>query len=360
VATRPPLELVDGGIPGDGRGIAKRSQVPKWYKDLAWNYDKAGEPRDLKASKAAGSLNAAMILSNDQRWKTQAGAPKLQWDSFSLRMTVEDPPWKTPRATLGPLRPGITDWEDTDDTRLQHWLFIEYDLNVSDAQVTAALKQVSRAQEHHPVREYLAGLTWDGTPRIERWLIEYFGCDDTPYARSVGRRWLTSAIARVMNPGCQADYMLVLEGSTGIGKSTALAALCPSREWFGDSKLDLGSKDRFTSLRGNWIREWGEMGELKSARDIDTAKSWIFRRRGSACSLAPRRTRSISATWPRAAGGPCAAASRRRRQSPPFAISSGQRRVGTTSSGPRRTPWSSNGGRPSRSAPHSPSSKRTA
>ena len=115
------------------------------------------------------------------------------------------------------------------------------------------------AQRHafHPVRDYLGGLKWDGTPRLDAWLTTYLGAEASDYGRFVGRSFLVAAVARVMHPGCKMDTVLVLEGEQGSMKSTAVAAL--AGEWFTDTPIFIGSKDAMQALHGKWIVELAEM-----------------------------------------------------------------------------------------------------
>ena len=91
--------------------------------------------------------------------------------------------------------------------------------------------------KRHPVKEYLQGLEWDGKPRADTLFIDYLGAEDCAYTREVTRKALIGAVARIMEPGCKHDHMLVLVGPQGCRKSTTLAKL--GKSWFSDSLYTL-------------------------------------------------------------------------------------------------------------------------
>lgn len=138
---------------------------------------------------------------------------------------------------------------------------------VHDAIVWAADKH-----RVHPVREWLQTLEWDGVERLTRWLHVYCSAPDTALNRAIGRAWLIQAVARAMRPGAKADSVLILKGVQGCRKSTTCAVL--GGEWFKDSDLDLGSKDRFSSLEGAWIYELGELDAMRKA-DARALKAFV-------------------------------------------------------------------------------------
>jgi predicted P-loop ATPase len=90
------------------------------------------------------------------------------------------------------------------------------------------------------------------------------------------RKTLVAAVARIYEPGIKFDYILVLNGSQGIGKSTFFAKL--GGAWFSDSLTvsDMRDKAGAEKLQGYWILELGELAGLRKI-DVETVKSFITR-----------------------------------------------------------------------------------
>jgi hypothetical protein len=141
-----------------------------------------------------------------------------------------------------------------------------------------ALIGIARMRAFDPVRDYLDGLKWDEQPRIDTWLERLCGAERSDYTRAVASKWLISAVARVYEPGCQVDHMLVLEGFQGRGKSSLLNALCSRPEWFSDQVADIRQRVAAAELlQGPWIVELGELDAILKA-DASTVKSFISSR----------------------------------------------------------------------------------
>jgi hypothetical protein len=139
-----------------------------------------------------------------------------------------------------------------------------------------AIATVARRRSFHPVKDYLTGLKWDRIERISYWLSEVFGCsEDDPYVQMVGRKWLISAVKRIMEPGSKADYALILEGRQGVGKSKVAAAL--GGQWFTDELGRLDTKDAAIQLSGKWIIELAELDGFSRA-EVSTVKAFISRK----------------------------------------------------------------------------------
>lgn len=194
--------------------------------------------------------NAVWTLRHSPEWRDV-----LRFNEFSLYAETNQPaPW--PQSTPG------KNWTDDDDSRAACWLQ-QQGIMVNSKVAGEAVQQVSRESKFHPVRDYLNGPTWDGKPRLLDWLTNYLGAEASPLTSAIGQRWMISAIARIMQPGCKADHVMLLEGPQGIGKSTALQILA-SAPWFTDHLSDLGSKDSRIELHGKWIIELGEFASRRS------------------------------------------------------------------------------------------------
>jgi predicted P-loop ATPase len=125
------------------------------------------------------------------------------------------------------------------------------------------------------VREYLHGLTWDGTSRLDNWLTTCFGAEHKIATKAMGRKALISAVARTMRPGCKVDHVLILEGPEGVGKSSVIEALCPDPRWFSDQLGEMGTPDSKRNMRGFWLIELAELSSIRSAKDIEHVKAFV-------------------------------------------------------------------------------------
>jgi predicted P-loop ATPase len=165
------------------------------------------------------------------------------------------------------------EWTDQQDRLAADWLQ-HAGIGVSTEVAGQAIQAVARDQLFHPVREYLDGLSWDGTSRIPGWLNLYLGVEASDYSIAVGQRYLRSAVARIMRPGCKADCCLILEGPQGIRKSTALKTL--GEPWFTDEIADLGSKDAALQTRGVWLIEIAELDGM-TRTEVGKIKAFMSR-----------------------------------------------------------------------------------
>lgn len=146
-------------------------------------------------------------------------------------------------------------------------------LTFSVEDIHRAVDTVSRENAYHPVRRYLEGLTWD---RVERIGTMAEMLSEHEAAPVLVRRWMVSAVARALQPGCKVDTALVLVGKQGAGKSTFFRALVGDA-WFTDSDVKPESRDGLMTLHSHWVVEWSELSAMRGARDVEAVKAFLSR-----------------------------------------------------------------------------------
>lgn len=188
--------------------------------------------------------NAVIVLENDPDL-----VGKIAVDEFAgCGLVLGKLPWDS--------REEVRRWEDVDYAGYYSRMELFYAITGRD-KLDNALLLVSSANKINAVRDYLTSLTWDGVPRVDTLLHDYLGAEDNAYTRAVMRKSLCAAVARAIVGGVKYDYMPIITGPQGIGKSTFLRLL--GKDWFSDSLTTFEGKDAAELIQGTWINEIGEL-----------------------------------------------------------------------------------------------------
>jgi predicted P-loop ATPase len=258
-------------LPFDRARTESEEPIGDWYSRCL----------ESKEGSVLGNVaNALLALREDPAWRGVLAYDEMQATALLCKSIPAHGNLPASDTYPRPLR-------DDDVIQAQEWLQIAGLPTVGRDVTHDAVERRSRECGFHPVRDYLSSLKWDGVSRLAGedesvgpdrlpgWLTSYLGAEDTPYTRTIGRMFMVSAVARIMRPGCKADYMLILEGHQGARKSTACRTL--GGEWFSDSMPEnVASKDASQHLRGKWVIEVAEMHAL-SKSETTALKAFITR-----------------------------------------------------------------------------------
>ena len=264
-------EAADAVDDGAGELIGGR-MIPGW---LAYYFD--SEKKRWNTSRKM----VILILERDANL-----APVLAYNELS-NTTQARTKWPWLHGQAG-------DVTDAVDLMLGKFLTDTYGLpSIARAALIEAIQTVAHTRRFHPIREYLDSLVWDGTSRLDKWLIyamgehpiawmDKAGVSQPPtltkpmveYLQIVGRCWLLGMVKRALEPGCKFDYCPVLEGVGGLRKSTLVETLAGS-SFFSDTPFEVGrGKEAQEQVQGIWLYEIAELSHFSKA-DVSAIKGFI-------------------------------------------------------------------------------------
>jgi len=250
--------------PGGGSGGGDPPDDEGWM---------AGLLRNSRGTPFFNTANVMHILRHHPKWQG-----RFAFDEFrQVKMILKPIPGT--KASERRFKP--RDFRDADAVNAVTWFNRAGFATASKNIIYDAIDAVMEDNTSHPVREWLESLPApDSRKLLDTWLFDFCGVVPTSdkhraYVREVGRKWLISAVARIMKPGCKADYALILEGGQGAGKSTTLRILCGD-EWFGDALPNMASKDASDYLRGKWVIEMAELSNINKS-EVEVVKAFISR-----------------------------------------------------------------------------------
>lgn len=176
-------------------------------------------------------------------------------------------------------RDGIKELSDQLCAMVRNQILTQYGFDPGKDHTRDAMITLCLSRRFNPVVDWLDELEWDGVHRLDGWLSQYAGADDTPLNAAIGRKVLCAMVRRAKQPGCKFDHVMVLEGDEDIGKSTLVYILGtgPGEGYFSDASI-LSARDREQQelAAGIWCYELGELTGIRAA-SVEKVKQFITR-----------------------------------------------------------------------------------
>jgi predicted P-loop ATPase len=236
-------------------------------------FSKGGRPE-------ATAGNVVVLFRNDPRLRGL-----LAYNELAQRAERVGP-WSTfDRGASGKVGPVV----DDDLTRVSMWLAAEMGMKMDHRDLMRGLDAAAMDARFDPLADRLRelGAAWDGVPRVGSWLTKYARIDATDcaeYVEAVGRCFLVGAVARALEPACQMDTVLAVEGVGGARKSSMFKVLADSVAdgLFADGVHDVSNPVALVEgTSGRWIVELAELAGIRRAQDVEALKAAITRREDS-------------------------------------------------------------------------------
>lgn len=136
--------------------------------------------------------------------------------------------------------------------------------NISIKNMSTALWNfVVNNYSYSHLEDYIDSLKWDGIDRMDD-LLEAMKVDPTNLNFEIMKLTLRASIARVYEPGCKFDQMIILHGSQGTYKSTFIKTLY---QWYSEESInDFSGQEATEKLAGAWAWECAELDSFRATR----------------------------------------------------------------------------------------------
>lgn len=219
-----PIQLADGGeIPATTIRLRKNSaNIP--YKDMA---------------------NVMIVLENHPYYKNT-----IKYNTFKQEIEYNGKPL-----------------EDSDVIKIQHFMQTEVGLHgIQQSNVFSAIVHYAQKNKYDEAQDWMRSLVWDQIPRLHEWLSKSLGLPNGEYLRGVGFQWLNGMVSRIMHPGAQFDYVLMLVGPQNLGKTSFFRII--GGPFYKSYTGQVDNKDFYLALRGAMLLDLDEGATLYKSEAI--------------------------------------------------------------------------------------------
>lgn len=134
-----------------------------------------------------------------------------------------------------------------------------------------SMDEYAARNKYHPIREYLDGLTWDGRGHFDALMSKLTMTSEG--AAIFWRKFLIGSVAKALD-GHQ-NFMLVLLGAQGRGKSRLARWLCPLPDLFHEGPVNPDNKDHHIQLINSWLWEVAELDSTTKRTERAALKYFI-------------------------------------------------------------------------------------
>lgn len=152
-----------------------------------------------------------------------------------------------------------------------------FEHNISRQNLKTAFNTYANDNRYNPITDYLDSLKgkWDGTPRLETFIIEALEADDNKMNRFFTKTWMIGAVKRAYEPGCQFDCILALQGGVqGSGKTSLIRRIALDKYYMNFSAGEFSHKDCIDKMNKSWISVLDEFDKF-SDKEVADLKSRI-------------------------------------------------------------------------------------
>jgi predicted P-loop ATPase len=157
--------------------------------------------------------------------------------------------------------------EDSDVIKIQHFMQTEAGLHgIQQGNVFSAIVHYAQKNKYDEAQDWLNSLTWDKTPRLHEWLARSLGLPNDLYLQGVGFQWLNGMVSRIMRPGAQFDYVLMLVGPQNLGKTSFFRII--GGPFYKSYTGPVDNKDFYLALRGAMLLDLDEGATLYRSEAI--------------------------------------------------------------------------------------------
>ena len=169
---------------------------------------------------------------------------------------------------------------EVNDIRLNDGYVAEIESKMSDASFPVsncrrAWTYEAHKARYHPIKDYFNGLQWTGQDHFGEF-VNYFQFDNHDFATTALWRFMLGVVGKALNR--DQNFMLVLDGKQGIGKSWLSRWICPLEKYFVEGTLNPDHNDTKLRIIANLIWEVGELQYTTRKTDVEAIKNIITQR----------------------------------------------------------------------------------